>query len=523
MRTPSTNCRLGLIVAGALVLSGCQPPSGDDRPAIDSAWPGGLVTPIEGATFSLNEEHLPASHQGFFFINGSSGRPLAHNEPVAAIADGEIIRIDHDYEQPEQARQVYYSQLANEPGFVGEFALDQLGGRQVWIRHEEGHVSRYAHLSEVHPELQPGDAVEQSEVIGLIGNTGLVADNGEAGPAPRLGFSLWPPEAGSQLGQDRTTLETHQLIAKLFGESALPRYARAVIAQVAAGNPAPDPYPPHPLPDTGFDVDPPVTVPAGNAFAVPVTWDADDFRASDFYAALEDVPFGILDVEDQPGAAWLLGVMPLDAEGKELVLAVGAVDAYGQSLVGSTPIQSGPPEESTTPREVTPAEYERHSEENRQAENQAIADAVFRSLQMTLPLWNQPFQPPLEGQMVKPFGERIYHGVLRPGHPQPGMEIRPNDPGSEVMASNDGMVAITQDLPIRGRTVAVVHGSGVLSLYAGLEAIDVEVGDSVTQGQVLGKMPRDDGDNLSTLRWEMHIGGVPSNPRLWIGQVIPGR
>src|SRR5947207_2488273 len=47
-------------------------------------------------------------------------------------------------------------------------------GRQVWIDHGYGVISRYAHLISVEP-LSVGEYVEQGQVIGHVGNSGTKA------------------------------------------------------------------------------------------------------------------------------------------------------------------------------------------------------------------------------------------------------------------------------------------------------------------------------------------------------------
>ena len=46
-------------------------------------------------------------------------------------------------------------------------------GNLVKIRHENGYVSSYAHLSRYADGLRVGDRVEQKQVIGYVGQTGL--------------------------------------------------------------------------------------------------------------------------------------------------------------------------------------------------------------------------------------------------------------------------------------------------------------------------------------------------------------
>ncbi len=527
MRTPSTNCRLGLIVAGALALSACQPPTDDDQHALDTDWPTGLIAPIEGATFSMAEPHLPGArreyrdgtHQGFDFLNGRSGRPLVDDEPIVAIAAGEIVRIDHEFEAPRPARQAYFSQMANEPGFVGKFALDQLRGRQVWIRHEEGHVSRYAHLSEVHPELNPGDAVEQGQIIGLMGNTGIPATDDQPEPAPHLHFELWSPDGNSYLGQDLTPLDSHRAIATLFSEAALPRYARRVVSQVEAGQEPPEQYPPDPLPDTGFNVEPPDQVTAGNTFAIPIVWEADEFEPDDFFALLNGQPIGIIDAGD---GVWALGVAALDSVGQELELVVGATDPYGQTLIGGRELEVATPSELPVPREVPSEVFARHTGEHRETETRRLQQVALQSLAQIQPYWQEAFHAPVDGDVVSHFGQRIFQGMLRPQYPNPGLTIE-TQADAPVLASNNGIVALAEALPIRGNTVAVIHGGGVVSVYANLAEIMVEVGDELPRGHQLGTAGTNAETDIPETRWEIQVAGTPSDPLDWLERVLPGR
>jgi murein DD-endopeptidase MepM/ murein hydrolase activator NlpD len=56
-------------------------------------------------------------------------------------------------------------------GYTPTATLDRIRGRQVWIDHGEGIVTRYAHLSAVAP-LRVGDVVTQGQEIGAVGSSG---------------------------------------------------------------------------------------------------------------------------------------------------------------------------------------------------------------------------------------------------------------------------------------------------------------------------------------------------------------
>ena len=520
-----------LAPAGALILvvatSACQRSPEPDFAFKTARWPAGLVTPIPGATFSLAGKHLPGAprdyragtHQGFDFFNGLSGRPLATDEPVVAIADGEIVRIDRAYEEPGVEKRAYYAEISDEPGFMGEFALDQLRGRQVWIRHGEGHVSRYAHLSEVHPELQPGDEVQQGQAIGLMGNTGIPPTEDQLSPAPHLHFELWSPDGLVYMGQDLTPLESHRLIAQQFGPDALPRYARRIVAAAEAGEPLPEPYPPTELPETGFNVNAPSSLTAGSTFSAPITWDGEDFTHEDFFALLEDQPLGIINAGN---GAWILGSVPLGAGATKLNLIVGATDSYGQTLVGNQEIESVKPDSAPVPLEVPAEVFELYSDENLQLEARTLGQVVLRSLEISEALWDEPFAAPISGDGIRSFGQRIVHGMLRPAYPLDGFNVAAES-GAPVLATNSGRVALVEDLPIRGKTIALIHGGGVVSVYAHLSDATVQAGDIVTRGQSIGAAGQSGAAPRPMLRWEMYTASIASDPLAWLDQMLPGR
>lgn len=513
---------LAVVFAGFLV-SGCQDSSTNQLSARE--WPENLLVPIPGATFSLDEKHLPGtpghrspgSHQGFDFLDGSSGRPLASDEPIVAIADGVIVRIDDAYNSRDGEELGYYAKISDKSGFVGGFALDQLRGRQIWLRHDTGHISRYAHLSEVHPRLKPGDAVQRGQPIGLMGNTGIPRTESQPNPPPRLHFELWTPDGNRYLGQDMTPLESHRAIARVFSATALPRYARSVIAEIEAGGEISGPYPPKDLPDVEFQVDPPESLPAGSAFAIPVTWDNPEIRLQDFFATLENRPLGFIDAGN---GAWVLGVAPLQNAGEAVNLSVGVIDVFGRTVAGQSALPVASPRFAAEPREVELTELERYSEQNRQIEGARLAPVHRRALDLREALWSAPFQPPTAGNVLATFGQPAVHGVLRPQYPLPGIRIEPESDNGEISAANAGVVALVDNLPIRGQTVALVHGGGVVTIYSGLDEIRVSAGEKVARGRTLAVVLTDS-PGPRTVQIEIHVAGVPSNPVGWLDRLLP--
>lgn len=516
-----------LLAPLALILvASCSDTSKDTDPPDAENWPTGLTSPIQGATFPLSQDHLPGASdrhgtildKGFEFFDGLSGRPLSNNQSVVAIADGEIVRIDREYSTEGAALLAFWEDQATEPGFIGEYAFDRLRGRQVWIRHESGQISRYGHLADVHPELKPGDTVEQGTPIGLMGNSGVAPVDGRTQADSRLYFELWSADGSHHLGKGLSALETHQVIAQLFGPGSLPRYARQIVQRIESGQERPESYPPSEFPDSGFNADPPDEIIAGNPFAFPITWDGDDFEPDDFFATLQGLPLGIIDAGD---GIWVLGAMPLQSNVEHLDLVIGAIDSYGQTLVGNRLIGYRAREKRLPPLERDPAMLARYSEENLQIEAEKLNPVHLESLNLRDPQWREPFEPPMQGEIAAVFGQRLFHSVLKPAHPLPGLEIIADQEVSTVRAANSGVVALVDELPIRGKTVALVHGGGVVTIYAYLDETNVSLGTTVSRGQVLGTMRHSQSTSTGALRAEIHVAGQPSDPFEWANRVLP--
>lgn len=158
----------------------------------------GFRMPIVGASLPRLDRLLPGSprayrfgiHQGFDMYEGQIGVPTGYGGPVVAAKDGTVIRADVDYVEltPEQyAEAIAVSQAA---GTTPPAQLDMLRGRQVWIDHGNGIVTRYAHLSGIAPDVNEGARVEAGDVIAFVGNSGMEAGAQGSRSGAHLHFEL---------------------------------------------------------------------------------------------------------------------------------------------------------------------------------------------------------------------------------------------------------------------------------------------------------------------------------------------
>jgi len=84
-----------------------------------------------------------------------------------------------------------------------------------------------------------------------------------------------------------------------------------------------------------------------------------------------------------------------------------------------------------------------------------------------------------------------------------------------VVASNNGKVLNASWLGIYGNCIILDHGMGVQSLYGHLSSFDVNVGDTVTRGQTIGRSGMTGLAGGDHLHFTMLVGGRMVNPVEW--------
>ncbi len=188
--------------------------------AVASA-PDGLWFPIPGAELPRDDAHLPGSarpyrngvSQGFDFYDGDAGVPIVYGTPVVASAAGEVIRADRAYaERSPSDWATLLARVAQDGADATQ--LDELRGRQIWIRVPDGRVLRYGHLSSVRDGIVEGRRVYRGEVVGYVGNSGT--DDGVAGSRTgvRLHFEIW--DGADYFGEDLTSQDVRLRAASVF-------------------------------------------------------------------------------------------------------------------------------------------------------------------------------------------------------------------------------------------------------------------------------------------------------------------
>lgn len=175
----------------------------------------GWLIPIEGSEMPANDLQLPGAprhyrlgvHQGidFYWQSGT---------PIRATADGIVVRADWDYIPPYPVHIWGWQTESQELGYTSTEALDGYRGRQVWIRHANGIISRYAHLTAIDPAIVEGNTVLRGQRIGEVGNSGSPASISSQTDDAHLHFELWLND--TYLGQYLRPIETREFLEIIF-------------------------------------------------------------------------------------------------------------------------------------------------------------------------------------------------------------------------------------------------------------------------------------------------------------------
>jgi murein DD-endopeptidase MepM/ murein hydrolase activator NlpD len=183
-------------------------PARGSRVRLDARLVGRFSLPLAGVSPPDDLDLLPGAprdyragiHEGIDF-------PAPAGTPVLAAAAGEVIRADASFLDWSREQQEIALFQAFGLGYTPAATLDRVRGRQVWIDHGGGVVTRYAHLSEV-ADIAVGQRVTAGAVIGAVGSSGYP----QGGPHLHFEVRVGDDYVGDGLGGDALRL----LVSRLF-------------------------------------------------------------------------------------------------------------------------------------------------------------------------------------------------------------------------------------------------------------------------------------------------------------------
>ncbi len=124
------------------------------------------------------------------------------------------------------------------------------------------------------------------------------------------------------------------------------------------------------------------------------------------------------------------------------------------------------------------------------------------------------FALPVEGELSSRFGLRRYFND-QPRAPHSGLDFAVAR-GTPVKASAAGTVLASDDYFFNGKTIFIDHGNGLITLYGHLDQFDVQAGQTVSKGQLIGLSGMTGRATGPHLHWSVVLNGVMVDPELFI-------
>jgi murein DD-endopeptidase MepM/ murein hydrolase activator NlpD len=154
--------------------------------------------------------------------------------------------------------------------------------------------------------------------------------------------------------------------------------------------------------------------------------------------------------------------------------------------------------------ELSPANQQRAARETKEL------DRIYAAITPEI-LWSSPFRSPIPGQTKgSNFGHRrVFNG--QPRAPHSGADLKAST-GTPIHATNRGRVMLAKNLFFTGNTVVLDHGLGIYTIYAHLSKIDVKVGETVEEHQLLGLAGATGRVTGPHLHWAARIQGARVDP-----------
>ena len=144
------------------------------------------------------------------------------------------------------------------------------------------------------------------------------------------------------------------------------------------------------------------------------------------------------------------------------------------------------------------------------------SDSVSYGIPYLHPIAISGFSNPLSYMTVTcAFGPRI-HPLWGTKSNHTGVDLAANQ-GAPIYAIASGTVTAAGYSDAYGYNVTLSHGKGYGSMYAHMTNYTVSVGQSVSQGQIIGYVGSTGWSTGPHLHFEVYVNGAPVNPMQYVG------
>lgn len=134
--------------------------------------------------------------------------------------------------------------------------------------------------------------------------------------------------------------------------------------------------------------------------------------------------------------------------------------------------------------------------------------------------WTMPeeavteFVLPAQGPFSSPFGLKRFFNK-QPRNPHSGLDIAAPI-GAPITAPAAGTVVAKGDYFFNGKTIILDHGHGLTTMYCHMSEMDVELGDQLKTGDLIGKIGKTGRVTGPHLHWSVSLNNTRVEPLLFV-------
>lgn len=213
----------------------------------------------------------------------------------------------------------------------------------------------------------------------------------------------------------------------------------------------------------------------------------------------KEIPFTAKEMTGGYTAHVLLG-MPIDAKNKEFV-TLSVNDKKMTKEITPLPVKWVTHKLTVAPKYVEPPKEVL----DRLQKERTVTKKILATISPN-PTWQLPFTRPVKGTISGSFAaRRVFND--KPRSPHLGTDMR-GAIGTDILAMADGVVLLAKEHYYSGNAVWIDHGQGVISMYGHMSEFAVKTGDTVRQGQKIGKVGATGRVTGPHLHLSLYIQGV---------------